>query len=363
MTLRALVIEDSGVFQKIMSTILSSMSEVESTAVAGTGKLGLELAAKGCFDVIFLDMILPDMHGLDMLAELSRCPNAPAVIVVSAVGGAGTDLTIKALEQGALEFICKPSGFGFRESAIQLRGELKRALASVAQRSPRVSAPVRASVKPKLPPRVSPIPLGRTREPGRFWITALAASTGGPESLTRVVPLLPADYPTPIVIVQHMPALFTASLAKSLDGKSALQVVEAAEGMELERGRVYIAPGGRHMTVKRERGRSVVRLNDDALECGVRPSADVLFRSLATISDVQSVLAVIMTGMGVDGKTGVEILKKGQCHCMTQSEATCVVYGMPRAIDLLGLADESVHLDRIARRITELNDPALVRVP
>jgi len=363
MALRALVIEDSVIFQQVMGTVLAEMSEVESVEVVDSGRPGLELMKNKQFDVLFLDMNLPDINGLEILAELRGRPSMPSVIVVSSAGGHGTDLTVKALQAGALEFICKPAGAGFNESVKQLRRDLKQSLRTVKCQQPvdlrssrttarpavTASRPIPARIKTALPPR------------GGFWLTAMAVSTGGPESLAKVIPLLPKNYPTPIVMVQHMPPLFTKSLASSLDNKSEVSVVEAEEGMVLKNGTVYIAPGGRHMTIKREGGRSVVRLNDREPECNVRPAADVLFRSVARIPESSSVLTVIMTGMGEDGKAGVESLKKGKCHCITQTEDTCVVYGMPRAIDESGQSDESVPLDRIASRMTELNSMALAR--
>ncbi|HRX51935.1 MAG TPA: chemotaxis-specific protein-glutamate methyltransferase CheB [Candidatus Krumholzibacteria bacterium] len=361
MGIRALVIEDSIIFQRVMDSTLKGMRGIDGVSVAGTGREGLAAVDAGGVDVVFLDLNLPDMNGLAVLAELNRRPRRPEVIVVSAAGGSTTDvdLTVKALQSGALEFIRKPSSGGYLESVRMLREDLERAVKLMGTRRA-----FQAGVRPAIAtPAVRP-PQAATRPGGdSFWITAVAVSTGGPEALGKVVPDLPADYPVPVVVVQHMPPVFTRSLAASLDARSALTVVEAAEGMKLRAGTVYIAPGGRHMTVRREGGLDVVRLNDEAPECNVRPAADVLFRSLARIGDRASVLAVVMTGMGEDGKAGLTELKRGRCVCLSQSRESCVVYGMPRSVDEAGLADESVDLGRIARRLAELQKAPLAGRP
>jgi len=197
-------------------------------------------------------------------------------------------------------------------------------------------------------------PAAASAASGGFWITAIAASTGGPEALSRVIPRLPADYPVPIVIVQHMPPVFTRHLAASLDGRSRISVREGRDGQILRPGHAYVAPGGRHMLVQGRGPEAVLRLNDDPPEQSVRPAANVLFRSLAGTPSSPGVLAVILTGMGVDGLAGVRSLKTGRCRCLTQSEATCVVYGMPRAVVLAGLGDECLALDDLAARMSAL---------
>jgi len=350
MGIRALIIEDSIIYQRVMADLLREMPMIADVAVAGTGREGLAAIGAGGVDVVFLDIHLPDMNGLQILKALAGKAAAPDVMVVSSAGGEAVDLTVRALQHGALEFIRKPVSSDFSRSVEQLRKDLKRAWALVSSRW------TARYIGRNLPdrPRLSGASLPRARR-GSFWVTAVAASTGGPDSLAKVIPALPSDYPTPVVVVQHMPPVFTKSLAQNLDGRSRLRVVEAEEGMRIEAGTVYIAPGGRHMTVRREAGRDVVRLNDDPPECNVRPAADVLFRSLAEVRAADGVLALVMTGMGQDGRNGVRALKDARCVCLTQSQDTCVVYGMPRAVDEAGLSDESVALEAIADRLTELH--------
>ncbi|MBK8165989.1 MAG: chemotaxis-specific protein-glutamate methyltransferase CheB [bacterium] len=352
MGLRALVIEDSLVFQKIMAEVLRGLPGVETVDVAGRGDDGLAAAGRHQPDVVFLDLHLPDMDGLDVLDRLkARWPRLK-VVVVSGLSIEGADLTIAALSRGAQQFVRKPAGSGFQQSVAMLRAELEPVVGTVrAQLAPAPVPPRPVVPSPASSPRANAA--GRPHGAG-FWVTAIAVSTGGPEALSRLVPRLPAGYPMPVVIVQHMPPLFTLSLARSLDAKSALTVVEAADGDVLKPGTVYLAPGGRHLTVVREGAQSVCRLNDDPPEQSVRPAADVLFRSLARIGGTQRVLAVVMTGMGEDGLAGVRQLKAAGGWCLTQAETTCVVYGMPRAIDTAGLNDESVALDDLAGRLASL---------
>jgi two-component system chemotaxis response regulator CheB len=377
MGLRVLVVEDSLVFQKIMATVLKETGHVSEVEVAGTGAEALAMVAANRPDVIFLDLHLPDRDGLSILDELKRRHGPQRVVVVSGLGEEGAQLTIKALSHGAQQFIRKPSGAGFQQSVNQLRGELEPVLKAVCQQAgspgcgkgdkvtpaPQARTAAGAPVRPSDSSAIGTGGRKVIARPPRsgFWITALAVSTGGPQALTRVIPQLPASYPVPIVLVQHMPPLFTDSLARSLDAKSQVKVVEASAGQVLQPGTVYIAPGGKHLAVKKVDGKAITSLNEDPPEQSVRPSADVLFRSLAHYQNPQSVLAVVLTGMGEDGLAGVRALKLSGGHCLTQSEKTCVVYGMPRAVDLAGLSDESLDLDEIAGRMTQL--VSLVRPP
>ncbi len=193
----------------------------------------------------------------------------------------------------------------------------------------------------------------------RIDVVGIGISTGGPNALGELLPRLPADFPVPILLVQHMPPLFTASLAEYLDERSRVAVREARDGEPVLPGCVYLAPGGRHMVVRRlagpdgEASSLVIGLNENPLENSCRPSVDVLFRSLAAHHD-GNMLAVIMTGMGNDGCEGVRAMKRRGCLCLTQSEASCIVYGMPLAVDEAELSDEQVPLDQLADRITQL---------
>jgi two-component system chemotaxis response regulator CheB len=354
MGLKVLVIEDSLVFQKIMSEVLRGLPGVDQVEVAGNGADGLAAARRQAPDVVFLDLHLPDIDGLELLDRLKASSPRLPVVVVSGLSIEGADLTIAALSRGAQQFVAKPSGSGFAQSVTLLRTQLEPVVLTVrAQGGLRpVAVPVPVPARRAAPP-VRPAVAPRAT-PGGFAVSAIAVSTGGPEALSRLIPRLPANYPLPVVIVQHMPPMFTLSLARSLDAKSALKVVEAVDGDVLAAGTVHIAPGGRHLAVVRDAGRLVCRLNDDPPEQSVRPAADVLFRSLARLGSASPVLAAVLTGMGEDGLAGVRMVKAAGGWCLTQTEATCVVYGMPRAVDVAGLSDESVALDDIAARMSVL---------
>jgi two-component system chemotaxis response regulator CheB len=375
MGLKALVVEDSLVFQKIMGQVLADLDGVDQVQVAATGQQGLDLIRTFKPDVVFLDLHLPDMDGMDLLDEVKRCCLKTKVVVVSGMSEEGADLTVKALSKGAQQFIGKPSSGGFQSSVDALRAELEPVIKTVTLQTRmhtqmKTSQPPRASRPMTTPtgqlPARAPVPVVAPARPTLgfgtavrppvegVWVTAIAVSTGGPEALSRIIPRLPADYPVPVVVVQHMPPLFTDSLAKSLDSKSQVRVVEARAGMTLEAGTVYIAPGGKHLVVRKVDGKAVTSLNEDPPEQSVRPAADVLFRSLARCQSQRAVLAVVLTGMGEDGLAGLRSLKLTNCLCLTQTEESCVVYGMPRAVDKAGLSDGSIPLDSMAEKMVRL---------
>jgi two-component system chemotaxis response regulator CheB len=277
---------------------------------------------------------------------------------------------MRCLEQGALDFLRKPEAADPEASRNELKDKLRPLLRHVqtrinlhqgsAARGGPAAPPVRAApahaaapaVVPARPARLAPVP-------GRIDIVAIGVSTGGPNALAELIPHLPADLPVPVLLVQHMPPLFTASLAEHLDQRSPLSVREARDGEPVLPGCVYIAPGGKHMVVRRLPDREggvanpIIGLNENPPENSCRPSVDVLFRSLAAQYE-GNMLAVVMTGMGNDGCEGVRAMKRRGCLCLTQSEASCIVYGMPLSVDEAGLSDEQVPLDRLAGRITHL---------
>ena len=370
MGLRILVVDDSLIYRRILADVARKLPGVEEVVVANDGREALRKLESSPFDAALVDHHMPGMTGLELLAEMKRRWPEVAAIMVSSGEGEGADLTVRALEAGALEFVQKPSGTGYGVSVRLLQAELDRVFDAVRHRLRPGTAPSRsahrppasppAATAPRVPAAARPAsrPGGVGRDP---WIAAIGVSTGGPQALARVIPRLPADYPLPVVLVQHMPPVFTASLARRLDEQSPLAVREAAEGDPVVRGTVLVAPGGRHMMVVPRDGKPVVRLTDDPPVNSCRPAVDVLFRSLAAYPEERPVLTVVMTGMGQDGLEGVRALRGHPgCWCITQSAESCVVYGMPRAVDEAGLADESVPLERIAERMVVRAGRALV---
>jgi two-component system chemotaxis response regulator CheB len=309
------------------------------------------------------------MDGLAVLDGLRRSGNLEAeVIVVSALSRRGGDLTVRALEKGAFDFITKPEAASLEQGREALIWELGPRLAAVAHRL-EVRAILRGNPSPPRPPVPTPkatsvgvladpdgiaLRMQRLSNPTRPEMVLIGVSTGGPEALARLLPAIPGNIGVPFLIVQHMPPIFTKALADNLAAKCAVRVREAVQGESPEPNTVYIAPGGRHMRLGIERDqRPVLELTDDAPENNCRPAVDYLFRSAAERFPGRA-MAVILTGMGSDGTLGLRLLKRHGCFVIAQDEASCVVYGMPKAAAEAGVADAILPLESIASRITAM---------
>jgi two-component system, chemotaxis family, protein-glutamate methylesterase/glutaminase len=353
----ALVVDDSLVYLRIMGDVLEKVGGMTRVFRASNATEAMQLLKNSQVDIAFLDIEMPDVDGLELLTMIKREHSAIDVVMVSGKKGTGIDQTVKALELGALAYIDKPIESGFEKSVQKLTEDLKPVISTIRVRRETVSRAAifaRTSGKPAEVDR----PVGQTRinrlNRRDFWVVLIGVSTGGPEALSNMIPHLPGNFPLPIVVVQHMPKGFTESFAKSLDTKSQLKVKEAVAGESIEAGTVYIAPGGIHTELGSGCDGAIIKFSDIPPENSVKPAVDVLFRSVPLLGDRRPVISVIMTGMGEDGCRGVESLKGAGCFCITQSPETCVVYGMPRAVDEAGLADESDSLKDIARRLQEL---------
>lgn len=376
--LKVLIVDDTALYRRILSDVLDGFPEVEVVGTAPHGRLALAKLEQNPADLVLLDVEMPEMDGPETLREIRQHHRSTAVIMISGSNLIAVNYTVQALEMGALDFIRKPEGVSADASRAELRDLLRPLIRHVQTRvnlnrvdapEPVKSAPVvrfRSEIRsepmllgrpPALPTR-PPTPSRQAPAPSRFDVVGIGVSTGGPNALLEVIPHLPKDLPVPVLLVQHMPPIFTASLAEHLNQKSLLEVREAQEGEPVAAGRVYIAPGGKHMVIRRRTQSDgvegfIIGLNENPPENSCRPSVDVLFRSLAANFD-GNMLSVVMTGMGNDGCEGVRAMKRRGCHCITQSEETCVVYGMPFAVDEAELSDERVPLDRIADRIASL---------
>lgn len=359
--LNVLVVDDTITYRRILTEALEATGESIRSTTAPHGRLALNRLEQEPADLVLLDLEMPEMDGLETLAHLRKHFPETAVVMISGRADRAADATVLALERGALDFIRKPEGPDPEGSRAELRDTLRPILRHVRMRKNLRTGTVAESVQLRARPEplTSKPPARLSAPPVPVQAVGLGISTGGPNALNEVIPALPADFPVPILLVQHMPPGFTASLAEHLDKRSRVRVREAEEGTCLEGGTVYIAPGGRHLVVRKRpsTGNSkeafIVGLNDQPPENSCRPSVDVLFRSMAAHYG-SGALAVVMTGMGSDGCEGVRALKRQGCFVMTQTEDTCVVYGMPAAVDEAGLSDERVRLDRIAERLTEL---------
>jgi len=366
--LRVLIVDDTIVYRRILSEVVEALGEAVVVGTAPHGRLALAKLEQTTADLVLLDVEMPEMDGFETLKEIRRRHPETQVVMVSGANLSAADNTMRCLEQGALDFLHKPEGADAEAGRQELKDKLRPLLRLVQTRinlhrgtAARTSVPAEAPQGHAIPPHpsaqaVPPAPrAGRMAPvPERIDVVGIGVSTGGPNALAELIPHLPADFPVPVLLVQHMPPLFTASLAEHLDQKSQVAVREARDGEPVLPGHVYIAPGGRHMVVRRlPDGGLIIGLNDNPLENSCRPSVDVLFRSLAAQFD-GNLLAVVMTGMGSDGCEGVRAMKRRGCRVLTQSEASCIVYGMPLAVDEADLSDEQVPLDRLADRITRL---------
>jgi two-component system chemotaxis response regulator CheB len=360
--MRVLVADDAILFRRVMAEVLASLPDVEVVGQAPNGKLAVQKVRELQPDLLTLDMEMPEMDGLAVLDALKAAGSMPAVIVVSSVTRLGGRLTVQALQKGAFDFITKPDTASAAESRAMLRAELAPRLKSLELRLGVRSILRGSSASAPPPPAAAPPPsatslggigerMNRLAGIARPELLLIGVSTGGPNALAALLPALPGRLGVPVLIVQHMPPVFTQSLAENLDGKCALRVCEAADGMTAEADTVYIAPGGRQMRLSPgAEGRKVIQITDDPPENNCRPAVDYLFRSVANHYPGRA-MGVILTGMGSDGTLGLRLLKRHGCFVIAQDEATCVVYGMPKAAVDAGVVDTVLPLDAIAGRI------------
>jgi two-component system chemotaxis response regulator CheB len=378
--LRVLVVDDTIVYRRILTTIIEEISGTVVAATAPNGKIALAKMESTEVDLVLLDVEMPVLDGLKTLEVMRERFPEVGVIMVSGANSSAASTTIRALERGALDFVPKPEGGDLEESQRQLIQHIRRVVQLFQTRRalrstrkpvtarPGTSAPLertRPAARVAVAPARPPLERHAGKRASKVEVVVIGVSTGGPNALKEVIPRLTTALNVPVLIVQHMPPLFTASLADSLDRKSALAVREAQEGDPLLANTVLIAPGGKHMVIRSDPNASggpgfVVALNENPPEQNCRPSVNVLFRSVSTYFGGK-ILAVVMTGMGEDGCEGVRAMKRQGCICLTQEESTCVVYGMPRAVDEAGLSDERVPLSQLAERIQHLvHNPGLL---
>ena len=353
-TVKALVIDDSALYRKFVSSVLKDIPGVEVIGIAINGRIGLEKIASLKPDLITLDMEMPELDGLGLLRGLTDRKLEVATIMISSLTEEGAKTTNEALQLGAFDFVLKPTGKGPDESREQLKSDLAPKINAYVSSRKRKTHQAQTEVHPKaqFPPQ------GRADAVDRMMrrvnqinkkpkILGIGISTGGPAALNLMLPKLPANFPCPIVIVQHMPPKFTKSLADDLNRKCKLEVMEATDGMIPKAGQILIAPGGSQMRVVKLNGTPRVQVTDDPPENNCKPAVDYLFRSLADQFGDEA-MAAVLTGMGDDGTVGCKLMKSKGAMIMVQDEASCVVYGMPRSVFEAGVADQVVPLDRIA---------------
>ncbi len=350
--MHVLIVDDSAVVRQTVSGILADEPDV-SVTVAADPVIAMQKITARRPDVILLDIEMPRMDGLTFLAKLMAEDPIP-VVVCSAVAGPQTEPAFRALQHGAIDVVLKPK-IGVRDFLRESRVLLVDSLRAAAQA--RVHRP-----KPE-PRRVAAASIRSTprSHADDLRIIALGASTGGTEALRVVLSELPADAPGTL-IVQHMPEVFTAHFARHLNSESALEVNEAKDGDRLTPGRALLAPGNRHMAVRRNRDGYYVAIDDGPLVSRHRPSVDVLFRSVAEAAGSNGV-GVILTGMGADGADGIAAMKRAGAGTIAQDEKTCIVFGMPKEAIARRAIDEVVPLDKIASTIMRFASAAKPTLP
>jgi two-component system chemotaxis response regulator CheB len=349
--IRVLVVDDSTVIRRLLTDALTGDAALEVVGAAPNGRIALAKIPQINPDLVTLDIEMPEMDGLATLQAIRKqYPRLP-VIMFSTLTQKGAVATLNALSAGANDYVTKPANVGSVTAAIQkVRDDLIPKIRALCGRSigeqPAAPAPVRrpVSTTQMLRSRDRNTPVG---------IIAIGVSTGGPNALTDIFRQLPADLPVPIVIVQHMPPVFTRYLAERLSHVSAVPVCEARAGELLEPGRAWLAPGDFHLTLASSPLGVVTRLNQGPPENSCRPAVDVLFRSVAEVYG-PAALAIVLTGMGYDGCRGSESIRDAGGRVLAQDEATSVVWGMPGAVARAGLAEELLPLDQIAQRLTTL---------
>ena len=347
---KILVVDDSALMRRVLCDIINSDERFHVEDRAVNGLEALDLLSRKSYDAVVLDVNMPQMNGLELLKELQKRKISARVMMASTDTKEGAKTTLDALELGALDFIHKPNNaMDCRTDAF--KDKLLRMLAVVADsKAPSISKAFGVD-EIKTSKKVIELVGRHASEVTGNKIVALASSTGGPKALQSVIPRLPKNLKAPMVVVQHMPTGFTASLAERLNSLSEIHVKEAAEGDVLEAGTVYIAMGGRHMNIQLSTGKYTIHYTDQPPREGVRPCANYMYESLMD-SRYDQVLCVVMTGMGADGTEGIKHLKeKKKIHVIAQEASTCAVYGMPRSVVKAELADQVVPLDQIAQEI------------
>ncbi len=339
---RVLVVDDSVVVRKLVGDALAARAEVQVAGTASSGALALAKIPQLNPDVITLDIEMPGLNGIQTLIQIRKLYPKLPVIMFSTLTERGAATTLEALAQGASDYMTKPSNSDSLAGAMeQVQRELVAKIISLAGRK---AQPAASSVPTVATGKKSP------RQP--INILAIGTSTGGPNALAEVLPRLPAEFPVPVVVVQHMPPLFTRLLAERLNTQSPLAVEEAESGAKLEPGHVWIARGDYHMAVERRGDTVVLSLNQTPPENSCRPAVDVLFRSVARVYGA-GVLGVVMTGMGSDGARGAQHIREGGGEVLVQDEASSVVWGMPGAVVSAGAADKICPLPEISKEVIQ----------
>jgi len=354
-----LVTDDSAFMRRAITTMIDNEPDMKVVATARSGEEAITKALQINPDVITMDVEMPGMGGLEAVRQIVADHRIP-IIMCSSLTHEGAEITFRALELGAVDFIAKPDAAYVnitdvaRDLVAKIRAVSRRGAhpaQPIVHAPPPVAAEQRILVPPSVPAAAKP------RSQSQYEFVAIGTSTGGPVALSRVIPQLPAGFPVPVLIVQHMPMGFTRPLADRLNAQSKIAVHEALNGMVLEAGTALVVPSGKQASLRRTGHETEIRLVDDDGSSLHVPSVDILMTQTADVYGA-SAIGVILTGMGQDGVKGLRKLKERGGYVLGQDEATCVVYGMPRAAAKEGLVDREVPLDAISPTICELTGVA-----
>ena len=345
--IRVLVVDDSVVIRRLVTHALGEDPMLEVAGFASDGAIALSRIPQVNPDVITLDIEMPQMDGLEMLRRVRKEYPHIRVVMFSTLTERGAAVTLQALALGADDYVAKAANAGsLDKSMASLRADLVPKIKQFFQFPGSAPGPPAAAAKPHVRERPAPAAGG-----ARDWkVLAIGVSTGGPNALGEIMPQFPADFSLPVLIVQHMPPLFTRLLSERLQTSTRLKVEEAKEGSTVTAGKILIAPGDYHMKIRKHDGNMAVTLDQSPQENSCRPSVDVMFRSVSEIYG-GSVVSAILTGMGQDGLRGIEILKAKGAYVIAQDEASSVVWGMPGAVVTAGLADRILPLNEVVPEI------------
>ncbi len=349
--IQIMIVDDSLVVRKVLTNVLSSDPDLAIAGWASNGRLALAKLQTLRPDIILLDIEMPEMNGLETIPGIRKILPSVPIIMFSTLTERGAEATLDALALGASDYVAKPSNQNMAATSEAIQRDLVPKIKALCHFPIRVQNTVTGASRPAAP---SPRPEIRFHSvpirSAQLKIVAIGVSTGGPDALAKLLPSFPANFPLPVVIAQHMPAIFTMLLAKRLASKCALPVRECQPGDLLGPSCVWIAPGDYHMVVEQDEKRMRLGTHQGPRENFCRPSVDVLFRSVASVYGASS-LGVILTGMGQDGLKGCEALSAAGASVIVQDEASSVVWGMPGFVARAGLAEKILPLDQICGEI------------
>ncbi len=356
--IKVLVVDDTVLYRKILKDTLLTFPNVEIVGTASNGKIALSKINQLQPDLITLDLEMPEMNGLDTLRELKKVKNRPGVLMVSTHTTKEASVTVEALNLGAFDFIAKPSAGDIGSNIETLKQQFEPILeAFLSKKGISIASAARD--------KGTDLEKGEDTSTGHNYvpyspllkpeIVAIGISTGGPQALAEVIPKIDSNLKVPILIVQHMPPVFTKALADSLNQKTELTVVEAFQGQRVADGNIYIAPGGKQMRVEKDNlaNKSLIVITDDPPENFCKPAVDYLFRSVSKNFGKKS-LGIIMTGMGKDGTIGSRLLKRTGAVIIAQDKDSSVVFGMPAEAIKAGVVDYVVPLNKIAQELNRI---------